>query len=365
MRFLEALANVRREGAPASGCFLIMCLALSGFGGACGRPSAAEIDLYEGPVTLLREDELVKAVEEDPVMQQFIADLEGAIAVGDRAFLREALDEEAMMQLVMEGTPDTERLVPIREGFTKGTLSAWKTACPLEQFVGAHYRFLRVRIVAGRAGLVFRMSENDDDLHYHLHQIKRDADGSYRVADTYIVGLSESIADTLRRGFLHLAADAAPATATIADAETSRIFVENLEGIGSLSEALANRRYAEALDIYHALPKEVQGIRDVVIMRVEAAARVSPLMLDEALDLWKELYEDESLLALKFIDYHMARGNYARARELAWDVELMTGGDPYLRVRIGELSFAVRNQMPAVKLSESNGRGRRGQARGR
>lgn len=328
----------------------------------CARDTADPAMVIEA-IPCLEAAELEARLADDPALGGFIDGLEAAMMAGDGGLLRDVIHEESMFSRVLEGIPDAPALEGVRAGYLAGTGESWRKAGLLEHYRGGHYRFLRVREIEGRTGLLFRHSEDNGQFNYHLHEIVVDESGRYRIADTYLVGLSEGLSDALRRGLMHLVGTAAPETVDEVQREESRLFVENLDAIGQLSVAIAGRRFAEALDRFHALPGPVQLVRDVLLMRIEAAAQVSPLMLDEALTAWKERYGDEAQLPLKFIDYHMARGEYAAAHELAERVEAITGGDSYLRVRIGELRFAMESQLPAIgSIGRGGSRGRAGSA---
>ena len=159
-----------------------------------------------------------------------------------------------------------------------------------------------------------------------------------------MVGLKESLSDALWRGLGHLLADMHPEVSPEGDPAGSMAFVQSIRTVGELSHSLAKHRFQESIDIYNAMPEDVQQVRDVMLMRIEAASKLSPLELDDALDDWKLLGYKETDLPLKFIDYHMARGHYEVARDDAMAVSEILGGDPYLRARIGELNFAIENQ---------------------
>ncbi len=326
-------------------------LAVAAWAGSLDPESRSErTAVVLGATRLLSADEMAEAIRDrSPMMVALIESLEKAVTTGHPEKVRPYFDGHALMSLAMAGTPEDPALEGIRAAYVNGTLEAWTVGGPLEGLGDGHYQFLRVRTINGHSGLLFRLA-HEEELNYHLHQLTVDAVGRYKVADTYLVGLSESISDATRRGFLHLAADSLPgADEPTAEVEHSRLFVENMASIGALNAAVVQGRYSEALDLYHALPPQLQRDRDVLLMRVEAAGAVSPLLLDEALTDWKEISPLEAALPLKFMDYHVARGEYESAHALAKRVENLTGGDSYLLARIGELQFAIADQAPVFR----------------
>ncbi|CAN5367338.1 hypothetical protein BH23VER1_BH23VER1_03640 [soil metagenome] len=316
--------------------------------GGGGGGEVGGIELRE--VRLLGVEEIGAALEaEVPEMVALIRSFEGSVTSGHPERLRPFFDGQGMISLAMDGVPSDEALAGLRAAYINGTLEAWSGVSPVENLGDGHYQFLRVRKIAGHAGLLFRLADGED-LNYHLHKLTRDASGRYRVADTYLVGLSESLSDVTRRGYLHLAADALAEGSTDDEAvQHSRQFVEHMEVIGSVNAAVSRSRYSEALDLYHSLPEGLQRDRDVLLMRIEASGKISPLLLDEALTEWRTIFPREEQLPLKFMDFHVARGEYEAAHALAERVEALTGGDSYLRARIGELRFAFADRAPAFR----------------
>ncbi len=288
--------------------------------------------------------DIERALETKPEFREFLEEVELAMLESDLVYLRDVIDKRAMMERIVERAPRTREAQALADIYRSGTEEAWRRVGVLEHYAGSHYRYLRPRTIDGRTGVLFRVAEDGDLVNYHLHEIVEVGDG-YKIADTYIVGLRESLSDALWRGLGHLLADMHPEVSPESDPEGSMAFVESIRKVGDLSHALAKQRFQEAIDIYNNMPEEVQQVRDVMVMRIEAAAKLSPLELDDALAEWKDLGYRETDLPLKFIDYHMARGHYEVARDSALLVSDIVGGEPYLRARIGELNFAIANQV--------------------
>ncbi|MDG2123797.1 MAG: hypothetical protein P8J87_08885, partial [Verrucomicrobiales bacterium] len=199
---------------------------------------------------ILREDELTKAIREDADLVRFLKNLETAVRVGDGEFLRAAVDQETLMERIMDGVPEGRELDGLKAGFIKGTLRSWSIMGVLEAFSGKHYRFLRARTVGDWQGVLYRATDDDGLLNYHLHCLVRGGDGGYKIADTYVLGLSESVSASIRRGYVHLVEDHRT-EGEKREGSVSVAFVKHLESIGKLGNALMNHRYAEALDLYH------------------------------------------------------------------------------------------------------------------
>ena len=288
--------------------------------------------------------EIEQALETKPEFREFLKELEVAILESDVEYLRNVIDEDAMMGRILERVPRTHEAQTLAQIYRSGTQEAWRRVGVLEHYAGSHYRYLRPRTIDGRAGVLFRVAEDGDLVNYHLHEIVEVGDG-YKIADTYVVGLKESLSDALWRGLGHLLADMHPEVSPEGDPVGSVAFVGSIRKVGELSHSLAKHRFQESIDIYNAMPESVQQVRDVMLMRIEAASKLSPLELDDALDDWKNLGYQETDLPLKFIDYHMARGHYETARDAAILVSNIVGNEPYLRARIGELNFAIENQL--------------------
>jgi hypothetical protein len=228
----------------------------------------------------------------------------------------------------------------IEAAFRSGTLNSWKNRGLAADYLGDHFKFLRVHTLAGRSGLLFRVAGDKGRLNYCLFTLATGADGVITADDVYVVGVGEFVSDTLRRGYLLLVESLNPVSAS---GRRAALYVDHLPQIVAVNEALAIKDYRKVLDLTGALPSALRQERSLLLMRLEAAEHTSLAERARVFEEWRALHPDALGLPLKSADFHIASGQFADAQRVLAQLNDHLGGDPYLRLRIGEARVLQRH----------------------
>jgi hypothetical protein len=305
---------------------------------------------------ILSEIELVRALEENGELSDFIDRVEDSVCGGDAAPLSKSIDQDSILQRATSGVAPDRNVDRIRAMFSRGTRSAWKQVPLAQDYMGKHFRFLRPRSLRGQEGLLFRMADEGGSLNYYLFIMGYDKGVGYRVRDIFVVGINETVSATLRRTFEHLIADL---SSNHKGSEISSAFVDNLTQIARMNNAFRAKDFSSVLDIYEQLPVAAQKDHKVLLMRVEASENMDRDTLSAAMDDWAAAFPGERNLPLKYIDCYFATGKYDASARVIRSLEKELGGDSYLKFRLGEVLLA-KEEIPAGVLPTWNrGTGRK------
>lgn len=286
-------------------------------------------------------------------IQKFIRTMETALVSGNLAEAEALVDRDSLLGRATAnlGIPEEESL---RQVFEDSTRRAWDERGVLRDYSNTRFRFLRVRTLGGRPGLLFRSSARQGGMNYALFTLNETADGELRVSDIFVVGLNEFLSSTLRRTYKNVAAgfmkelgDDVPGV--------NKSYVQNIQKVASVSRDLQAGNYEAALIALKQLPAEVQKERSVLLMRLEAAEHISIDERDGAYTTWLESYPDEMELPLKFADFYVSHRRWDDAERVLRGLIEKLGSDSIIKTELGTVLFRKTHDQlwsgPAASLS--------------
>jgi hypothetical protein len=264
--------------------------------------------------------------------------IETSVTAGNPKLLSSLIDTAAVLETATAGMGgnDTET---VRKIFCDGTKQAWTNNSPANDYAGTLFRFLRVRSFQNRAGLLFRSENDTGNINYFLLVMSEQNAGEYRVRDIYTFGLNEFASEGLRRTYSHLLASFASADEAKKYSPIGQIYVDHLQDIANLNRCVRDGKYADALSLYHALPKEIQKERSVMMMRIDAAERISPQDRALAMQDWMKNNPNEMSLPLKIADFYMSQNRWSEAQVLLGKVIQNVGGDSRMLFQLGQVAY--------------------------
>ncbi len=217
------------------------------------------------------------------------------------------------------------------------------------------YRLLRVAVRDGRPRVLFRLLNARSGLNYHEWELVRCPDGQVRAADVFVYLTAENLSRTFRRMFLPMAAQGASDLASRLQGWESE-FLANTPALREMNLANLAGRYQEALDAYGRLPAGLRADKAVLILRLQAAQRLSDEAYAAALEDFRAHHADDPCAALVSVDYFVLKKQFAKGVEMADLVEKAVGGDPYLHAlrsglhrQAGDLAAARKAAEQAVR----------------
>ncbi|MGI8603231.1 MAG: hypothetical protein ACR2OZ_09550 [Verrucomicrobiales bacterium] len=281
-------------------------------------------------------------------LRSMVEDLERSLPGGDDKPFNEYLNAEWLLEraTTVVGTNEPD----LQKAFCDGTRQSWKSRSLAADYSGTHFRFLRAHSLGGRSGLLFRAGGEGGALNFCMLTLARGADGKCAVDDIYVVGLSEFVSGTLRRGYITLLNSLEPAGE---EGRRATAYLEHLPKIVQINTALRQKEFSRVLTLSHALPGTVRHERGILLMRLEAAEHVSMPERSKVLAEWLTQFSDEMTLPLKFADFHIAQGRMSDAERVLRALDQKLGGDSYLKLRVGEVRMLQRHadQLAAARKS--------------
>ena len=286
------------------------------------------------------DEKALSAATADPAsdVRMLIDGLQTSIPSGNRAVFNEALDADTLLERVTRPA-DFGHTNDLREAFSEGTRKSWRSRALVDEFLGHHMGFLRVKTYGERSGLLFRASNDQGSLNYYMFTLGRTPEGELKIDDYYMVGLGEYLSESLRRGYLTLLRSLEPKGE---DGRRASIYVKSLNQVVQISQSLRRKDYAEVLGLSRLLPEEVRNDRGILLMRIEAAEKTSLQERVRIFDEWRRNFPNEMGLPLKIADMHIAEGRFVDAERLLRMLDRELGGDSYVKLRIGEVKVLQR-----------------------
>ena len=298
------------------------------FSGASAAPRVPELTQTALEARLAREESGLGA---------FVARLERSLRAGDLGAAEEMMDREAILTRAMGGVK-FEGADQVRDIFSDSTHRAWDQRGLTRDYVGTNFRFLRPRSLGGRAGLLFRATSASGGLNYTLFVVNECEPGQYRVADIFVVGLNEYLSDTLRRTFLNVAGSFLGGESMNVPGVNAE-YVAHINEVSNVSRLLNSGRYQDVLDEMKRLPAAVQRERGLLLMRLDAAEKVSNEERAAAYTAWTAVYPDEMSLPLKLADFYASQRRWSDAERIIRELDARLGGDNRLQSELGTVLF--------------------------
>ncbi len=304
-------------------------MALVGLGLSAGNAAAA--DLTEAQL----QDRLAHA---NSALSLTVKAIETSVTAGNPKLLISLIDTESVLATATAnlGGPET---ATVRKIFSDGTKQAWVNNNPANDYAGTLFRFLRVRTFQDRSGLLFRSENESGNINYFLFVMGEPNAGEYRVQDIYTYGLNEFASSGLRRTYRHLLASFAKAEDAAKYSPIGQTYVDHLQDIANINRCLRDGKFSQAVGLWQALPPEVQKERSVLMMRLDAAERISPEERAVAMAEWLKVFPDEMSLPLKIADFYMAQNRWTDAQKLLGKVIDNVGGDSRMLFQLGQVAY--------------------------
>ena len=274
----------------------------------------------------------------DSALSLTVKAIEASVTAGNPKLLASIIDTEAVLETATADLGGTETAT-VRKIFTDGTKQAWVNNNPANDYAGTLFRFLRVRTFQDRSGLLFRSENETGNINYFLFVMGEPNAGEYRVRDIYTFGLNEFASTGLRRTYRHLLASFASPEDAAKYSPIGQKYVDHLQDIANINRCLREGKYAQAVGLWQALPAEVQKDRSVLMMRIDAAERISPQDRAIAMQEWMKVFPDEMSLPLKIADYYMSQNRWPEAQKLLGKVIENVGGDSRMLFQLGQVAY--------------------------
>jgi len=310
------------------------------FSGANAAPRIAELNQTQIDARL---------AEENSPLRQFVTLLEESLLSGDISQAEVAVDRDAILSRATGGT-SFEGDATVRQLFCDSTHRAWNERGVTQDYAGTKFRFLRSRTLNDRAGLLFRSSSSNGAINYALFTVNEQEPGDYRIADIFIVGLNEFLSDTLRRTWINVAAGFLGEEARNLKG-VNIDYVSHINEIAALSRSLNQGQFEEALKAGARLPESVRRERSVLLMRMEAAERISAEARNAIYAEWLAAYPDEMELPLKFADFYVAQRRWDDAERVLRGLMGRLGGDAMLKMELGTVLYRREYEQSLVTAS--------------
>lgn len=322
---------------------LVGVVALAGFfSGASAAPAIGE----------LTQDEIEERLAEPgSQLRKFVTGLEESIVSGKLVAAEEMIDRDAIL------TRATQRVAfegdrTVRDLFCDSTRRAWDQRAITRDYAGTKFRFLRARTMGGRGGLLFRSSSRNGSINYALFTLNETEPGDYRVADVFIVGLNEFLSDTLRRTWLNVAAGFLGDKAVNIQG-VNPDYVASISDVAAISRCLNDGKFEEVIKAIRELPYSVQTDRTVLLMRMEAAERISIEERNAVYTAWLETNPDEMGLPLKFIDFYVTQHRWDDAERVLRGLIGSLGEDALINMELGTVIYRRECEQAGIAASLS------------
>lgn len=299
--------------------------------------------LYSGTtvaaqVTELSQSQLDAAlVEESGALRGLIQTMEHSMITGEVGKAEALVDRDAILTRATQRVK-FEHDAEVRALFCDSTQRAWNERGVTHDFAGTRFRYLRTRVLGGRAGLLFRSANDAGAVNFALFTINEAKPGQFRVADVFVVGLNEFVSDTLRRTWLNVAAG-------FLGEESHQIkgvnqdYVAHIGEVAQASRMMNAGKFEESLKLAKALPPSVQRERSVLLIWIEAADRISTTARREAYGAWLAAYPDEQELPLKLVEFYASQRRYDDAERVLRGLLERIGPDVHLKRELGGIIF--------------------------
>ena len=279
-------------------------------------------------------------------MRDFIQTLEHAMLTGETEKAEALVDREAILTRALQRSR-FQGDEPVRDLFCDSTRRAWGERGVTNDFTNTKFRYLRTRVLGGRAGLLFRSSTASGALNFALFTVNETKPGQYRITDVFVVGLNEFMSDTIRRTWLNVAAGFLGEDAK-AIKGVNPDYVTHIGEVAQASRLMNAGKYEEALKIARTLPAPVQRERSVLLLRIESAEHISTMESREAYTAWLSTLPDEQELPLKFVQFYIQERRYADAERVLRGLMERLGPDTMLSRELGDILFRRDNDKAYV-----------------
>jgi hypothetical protein len=261
------------------------------------------------------------------------------------------IDWDAILKKATAGFGNSADVEQARAAFVAGVLDTTRESGGLASQVssaveqGGSYRLLRIHRVNGEPRALFRLLLPEaGGVNYHDLAFTRDASRKLRISDIHLALSGEFLSDTLRRAWLPVVAKVSGVELNARDAA----YIERLDDLTRMVEEAGQKHDDEALAIFRGLPPVLQADKNILLIRLQAAQRVSEAEYSQAIADLARQYPQDSCVDLHTIDGHLLLGHFAPALASVDKLEQAVGGDPYLHVLRSGIHYQA-GDLPAAE----------------
>jgi tetratricopeptide (TPR) repeat protein len=271
----------------------------------------------------------------DPAVVAFARNIEATVAKGDASALAAGMDWDAVLNKAMAGAPATPKVeADFRAGFLKGVVSFQESILKAVTG-GGSYKLLRVRQVGAQPRALFRLLAGGN-VNYHEFHVTRGPRG-IRVGDVYVYMSGETLSESVRHGWLPMAAEANKGLVDrLAGSENE--FIKTAPQWREVQRLFKAGQHKEALAGYRKLPASVQGTRMMLLTRLGITQALEEPLYLESIEAFRRAFPTDPALDLILVDGFYMKKQYDKAVESVDRLETSIGGDAHLKnVRAGLL----------------------------
>jgi hypothetical protein len=296
----------------------------------------------------LTQGEIQTALDQKGPLLDLVSQLENTVSSGQSSAFEGFLKTDWLLDTITRPVkaPALSGFDEIETAFEQGTRTSWSQRSLAADYLGHHFRFLRVHTLGGRPGLLFRSVGVQGRLNFCLFTVATGPDGSFGADDLYVLGMSEWVSDTLRRGFLTLIESLRPRGEA---GRRATLYIEALPQITALYAAARAQDHAMVLRLSDFLPPELKQDRQILLTRLEAAEHASLEERTRVFSEWQALHPDPQQLPLKWADFQLASGHFDEARAVLGQLNERLGGDSHLMLRLGEIKMLARHHAAGLR----------------
>lgn len=280
--------------------------------------------------------------------EEFVQGIADAINGGRPEAFADAINIPALANETMKGLDlpggDTEEA---RRGFQDGTREGLPSNIS-KSLVDVSYTLLDVRVSEGRPTALCRVLNESGTPNYHELYLRRDGAGQWSIEDIYIALAGQKLSELMRSIVLA----AGPRQRSFSDRMQGKNDAarERLLRIQEVSTAVRTDNAAGAIDLFHALPEDLQKERTVLLQLVLAAhATEDEEKLLDATERYEREFPGDPSLPLVCLDSAWINEDWDRANELL-DQLYAYSEDPYVLYLKGSIHYQAGESREAKKL---------------
>ena len=261
------------------------------------------------------------------------------------------IDFDAIGDRVVQGLSVPPRF---RTGLVKGMQDSGLFA-RLRKNLGedSSMRVLRIRDVGNEKQVLIRAL--GEGVNYLEFILSKAPGGQVRAADVFVYVSGERFTETMRAVTIPIAAQANRSLLERLQGKEYSL-VANLPKFDEINKALRAGDHAKALEVYAQLPRDVQEMKVVQLLRYQAAiASLEGAEFVAMIDDMRTILGNDPRLELMFLDQYVITKQFDRTLAATTQIYRDTG-DPYMRVlradvyaEQGKPKMAIREAQEAIR----------------
>lgn len=261
---------------------------------------------------------------EQPVTDEealaFTRQVDSFVSSGDASLFRGLMHEELLARRIQESSDEklkSEFLEGIKSALDQNMLGR-QLSQSIHRSKGS-YELVRQYKKDNVQHVIYRLF-GEDGLNYHDFELSKYKDKVY-AADIFIYLTGEDLSKTLAElggGFMSMAS------------VNRQNALEKVKDIQELKQLVSNQQFAAAHEKFKHLPANVQHMKAVQLINIQACSQLSEDEYLAALNDYEKLYANEPYMFLVLIDSYFLQKKYDKAVEVLEKVNGLVGGDPVI-----------------------------------